>query len=843
MKFLLLLSSIFLLHNSNAQQYPAWNAATILQQMHKLPNHANVLYIAAHPDDENTRLLTYLANERKCRTAYLSLTRGDGGQNLIGAEQGVALGLIRTQELLAARSIDGAEQFFTSAYDFGFSKTSKETFNIWNKEQVLADAVWIIRKFKPDVIITRFPEDARAGHGHHAASGIIAREAFYAAADPKQFTSQFAYGVTPWKATRLVWNTFNFGNASNNTTNDKQLKIDVGQYNTLLGKSYGEIAAASRSKHQSQGFGVPSNRGNQFEYFEHIAGDTAKNDILDGIQISYNRINNQLRPNNFSEQARYIYDSLDVAIQNAIQGFDFVKPQNNIATLTNLLKQLRNTPISVNSEYKQHLLINIILYCAGFYAEATTNKQLHFPNDTIKINFWLNSRISNDIILKNIFYKTNNLNIAANLIENKNFQTSKAIYLNDKTNFTQPYWLEKPMTNGNFVLPNQQKVGQADIDYEKVTIVLEVLGELITIDRNIQHKFTDPVKGEIFQPIFIVPAIDITVANDVIVNTPKVSNAVQVIVTPNKKIKQSTSWVYGKSKCDTLYNGFVLNDSLEISIPISKSINTFNFKNTPCLNEVTYAFSNKQENIYNDKHLQVIQYDHIPTIAYNTNNNVKFINENYITTTFKRVGYIEGAGDKVKEALQQLGYIVDVLTKKDINTVNLKKYATIITGIRAYNTNDWLNTVYTELMTYIKNGGNLIVQYNTSNQLGAIKSKMAPYPFTISRNRITNENAQVTILNQKEGLLNYPNVINQNDFKNWVQERTVYEAIDMDSNYRSIFEMNDDEEKPTKGGLIIAPYGKGNFMYCSLALFRQLPAGVPGAYKLLINMIEAKPNK
>jgi LmbE family N-acetylglucosaminyl deacetylase len=264
------------------------NSATILSGLKDLNVLGSVMYIAAHPDDENNAFLPFLTKELHYRTAYLSLTRGDGGQNLIGKEQGVELGLIRTQELLAARKIDGAEQYFSTAYEFGFSKSAAEALRIWDHQKVLADVVWMIRKWQPDIIITRFPGDARAGHGHHAASSIIANEAFKAAADPNQFKEQFAFGVAPWQAKRIIWNTFNFGSV--NTTNSNQFSVEVGGFNPLEGKSYGEIGAEARTMHKSQGEGRPRRRGTSKEFFETTGGEAPKETLLDGVDISWNRL-------------------------------------------------------------------------------------------------------------------------------------------------------------------------------------------------------------------------------------------------------------------------------------------------------------------------------------------------------------------------------------------------------------------------------------------------------------------------------------------------------------------------------------------------------------------------
>ena len=289
----LLAFSLLIVLLQSISLYAQQASSALFQDIKKLGVVGSVLYIAAHPDDENTRLITYLANERLLRTGYLSLTRGDGGQNLIGQEQGVELGLIRTQELLAARRIDGGEQFFTRAFDFGYSKTPVETFAIWDRDKILQDVVLVIRKFKPDVVITRFPTTGEGGHGHHTASAILAEEAVEAAADPSKFPEQLALTGGAWKVKRLFWNTFNFG--GNSTIREDQLKLDVGGYNSFLGKSYGEIAALSRSQHKSQGFGVPLSRGESLEYFKQLKGAPVKKDLLEDIPTSWSDRYHQLR--------------------------------------------------------------------------------------------------------------------------------------------------------------------------------------------------------------------------------------------------------------------------------------------------------------------------------------------------------------------------------------------------------------------------------------------------------------------------------------------------------------------------------------------------------------------
>src|SRR6188474_118195 len=351
-------------------------SADIYLGLRKLNVLGSVLYVAAHPDDENTRLITYFSKDKLYRTGYLSLTRGDGGQNLIGNEQGIELGLIRTQELLSARRMDGGEQFFTRAYDFGFSKNPGETFTKWDREKILSDVVWVIRKFQPDIIITRFPTTGEGGHGHHTASAILANEAFAAAADPTRFVEQLKY-VQPWQVKRILWNTFNFGNT--NTQREDQYKLDVGGYNPLLGKSYGEIAAESRSQHKSQGFGVPAGRGEALEYFTATKGDQPKSELLEGIDISWKKIAGG--------------DALEKMINDLAASFDFLHPENSVKALVLLYKALNAMPVGYWRNKKLDETKQLIEQCSGLWMDVFTSEQFAIQTDSIRLNFQFNNRL------------------------------------------------------------------------------------------------------------------------------------------------------------------------------------------------------------------------------------------------------------------------------------------------------------------------------------------------------------------------------------------------------------------------------------------------------------------
>lgn len=813
---------------SFSQAPPAYNSADIYQQLKKLNVLGSVLYIAAHPDDENTRLLTYFANESLYRTGYLSLTRGDGGQNLIGDEQGIDLGLIRTQELLSARRIDGAEQFFSRAYDFGFSKSSDEALQFWNHDKILSDVVWVIRNFQPDVIITRFPGDARAGHGHHAASSILAKEAFAAAADSTRFPEQFKYGVKPWQAKRILWNTFNFG--GNNTISNDQFKIDAGGYNALLGESYGEIAAQSRSQHKSQGFGVSAQRGKSLEYFDLLAGIPVTNNLFDGVDTSWNRVAGTA---NIQQQ-----------VNEVVSKFQFEHPENSVAALVNLYKAIQQLPNGYWKHKKLAEVQQLIIECCGIYAEATTNAEFAVQQQKFNVQFFIDKRLNVDVSLKTVQLLSMDSAVNTNLSTNTNLGFSHSFVVDDNTPVTQPYWLQYGIDSiGSFRVKDQLLIGkpQNDAAYN-AAFTFTVNGTDITINKPVQYKFTDPVKGEQYEPFIVINPLSITVQPAVVLTNIKQNNQKIKIDEVHAQVK---SYVETKQTKLKLYfvqdkdSAFIKDTTVDLeynqvydfSFPLSKYYKAN--KSEPSV-AVEVSINNKPESYTGDLHS--IQYDHIPYIHYYATDKVHVVNEE-VKTIGKHIGYITGAGDKLPQSLEQMGYDVKFLNEKDITPANLKQFDAIITGVRAYNVHDWLNEKYWVLMNYIQNGGNLIVQYNTNNQIGSVKTNIGPYNFNISRTRVTEENAEVHILLPNNPALNYPNKITDADFKNWIQERSTYHADQLDSNYQALLGMHDVNEKESNGALIVAKYGKGNFVYAGIVFFRQLPAGVGGAYRLMANLI------
>ncbi|WP_324757750.1 PIG-L family deacetylase [Sphingobacterium thalpophilum] len=805
---IIILSSLFSKSTVQAQN-PQWNAAEIKLNLEKLNVLGSVLYFAAHPDDENTRLIAWLAQEKKYKTGYLSLTRGDGGQNLIGTEQGIGLGLIRTQELLAARRIDKGEQFFSSAYDFGFSKTPEETFAFWDKQRVLREAVWLIRKFRPDVIITRFPPDARGGHGHHQASAILAHEAFKAAADPQQFPEQLEH-VQPWQAKRLLWNTFNFGGQDN--TAEDQLKVDIGAYNALLGASYGEIAAHSRSSHKSQGFGSAAQRGSSTEYFEYVDGVPASTSLLEGVDTSWKRVKNSAKV-----QSR---------ILKIIQNYQVDRPEASVSDLIQLHQELDQIDDVYWRGEKKKEVEKLILACSGIWFESIARNTDYAVGDRIHIDNAIITRATGvDVELLKLNGKAINKKLAGNLL----FKDS--IFVN-ADNLTQPYWLIEAHAKGKFNVSDFSLTGYPDNPNKpKVHFELAVNGMPIAFDQDIEYKYTDPVRGELYHPIAIMPQI--TAKSESPLALIRNGEAINIRVSfqkhgqiPNQAAKLRVlapkGWEIVPTELDLQFDAHTTVLSKEIHIrPLDADISSID----------TLRFQQEQKEPLRE--VKAIDYSHIPEIVYFPETAIKISNIQLLNEV-KHVAYVHGAGDLIPESLNAIGIHVDVLSSEQLLKTDLAAYDAVILGVRSFNVNKNIAQVQTKLLDYVQGGGTVLTQYNVSN--GLVSKNFGPYAFSLGRNRVTDELAPVHY-DEKDPVFNYPNKITAADFENWVQERGLYFAENIDKRYRTPIAMHDPGEGLHKGSLLVTSYGKGKFVYTSLSFFRQLPAGVPGAYRLFVNLL------
>ncbi|RYU88001.1 PIG-L family deacetylase [Mucilaginibacter terrigena] len=830
-------------HLAFSQTSPPSDIGTIRQNLKKLNVLGSVLYIAAHPDDENTRLLGYLAQEKHYRTGYLSLTRGDGGQNLIGTEQGELLGLIRTQELLAARRMDGAEQFFSRANDFGFSKSPEETLKFWDKDKVLGDMVWVIRNFRPDVMICRFPTTGEGGHGNHTASAILAQEAFSAAADPKRYPEQLKY-VGVWQAKRLLWNTFNFGNT--NTTAPDQFKINVGGYNPLLGKSYGEIAAESRSNHKTQGFGSARQRGDAFEYFKTILGDAPKTDLMDGVDVSWTRTP--------------FGTPIAQKITAITKAFNDDAPQASVPALVALLGDVDQTVATnkafqtvrltevANSSYdywhkqKTKELKDLIAACAGLWFESYAKEPTYAVGDSMIVLNQVINRSGKELSAINVnsggaygrAVESIDSNMPSNELRSFNFEMRQ-----DQTPvkiITQPYWLTAAHGIGSYTLLSDTLAGYPENpDVLKTKFSFRIAGKNIVYYRPIQYKYVDPARGEIYQPLEITPPVTANIAEKVYAFNNTQPQTVQIklksftTASGSISLKPVAGWKISPAKID--FTGKNKGDEWAVAFTVSPTdtkTNTAVLQADVIANGKTFS-----------QGLLDIRYNHIPAITIFPPAQARLVSID-LKTAGKKIGYIAGAGDLVPDALREVGYEVHQLTENEIINGDLSVYDAIVTGVRAYNVNQRLAYEQPRLLEYVSNGGNLVVQYNNNN--GLVTKQIGPYPFTVVNQRVTEEDAKVSFTDPQNPVLNYPNKITGADFNDWTQERGLYFVSNIDSQYSAPLQMNDTGMEPNKGALIVTNFGKGRFVYTSLAFFRELPAGVPGAYRLFINLLSKPKN-
>ncbi len=817
------------------------SASEILLEIKKLHTLGTALYLAAHPDDENTAMIAYLANERHLRTGYLSLTRGDGGQNLIGAEQRELMGLIRTQELLQARRIDGGEQFFTRANDFGFSKNAKESFEIWGKNNVLSDVVRIIRQFRPDVIICRFPPDRRAGHGHHEASTLLALEAFEMAGDKTKFPEQLSE-VSVWQPTRLFWNAYspNFQNAPPDTTNT--ISVEIGKYNPLLGKSNLILAAESRSMHKSQGFGTAKNHGLRTDFLTLLKGKPAKKDIFDDIDLTWNKIKNA--------------GNIDVLLEKIEKNYDFNKPYLIVSQLFEVRKHIMQI-LPQNTDYKNLLekkiiqIDNLIKQSLGLWIDANANIPNTSVQDTVKYEIEASHQSPYKI---NIQYFDMNTNSYKNITSNSSLEMGKLykspnfIFLQkNRFSTSQPYWLNEKIEKGLFQVSNTQKIGLPENPPflqipTQITITFEDnktenLTESLTFLAPITYKYTKAEDEEIYRPLEITPEVMVNFSEKTFLFASEQEETIEVAVRAGKKD------VKGTLKLDVPQGWRVEPLTQNFEIGQKDQEKDFTFKIFPPKNA---SNNNKAKmkafiKLENDKDFQPakgitrIDYRHIPlqTIFPNAET---LLNRLDLKTTKKNIAYIAGAGDEIPRYLTQIGYEVTLLDKNTLAKESLDKYASIVIGVRAYNTEEHLVNEQEKLKKYVENGGTLVVQYQTAQRL--LVKNFGIYPFTLSRERVTVEEAPIKMLLPEHEILNTPNKITQDDFADWVQERGLYFADTWAKEYTAILASNDPNEPELQGGLLVANYGKGKFVYTGYAFFRQIPAGVSGAIRLFVNLLD-----
>lgn len=816
----------------SAQGQRQADAGEILHKIQKLNIVGSALYVAAHPDDENTRLISYLSNETKVRTAYLSLTRGDGGQNLIGPELREKLGVIRTQELLAARATDGGQQFFSRANDFGYSKTPKETLSIWDEEKVLEDMVWVIRNFKPDIMINRFDHRTPGTtHGHHTSSAMLSVKAFELAADSSAYPDQLKY-VDVWQPSRLFFNTswWFYGSREKFAEADKSklTSVDIGVYYPLLGLSNNEIAGLARSQHKCQGFGTDLDRGEQSEYLELIKGNwpNRQKDLFSNLELSWNRLENGL--------------TIGQMVAILEESFNPAAPEESLPLLLETRKQILELPDPYWRKIKLAEIDEIIKACIGLYFEFTTEEATACPGATIEVameaiarnpvphQLTLDSLVVSGLGIDTSMHLT--LGELARVNQDHKWYHQAKIPVNE--DYATPYWLEYPWQQGMYTVPDPLKRGAPENPpaYE-AEIHLTLGAHNFTYTEPLQHKKVDPAIGEIYSPFYITPPAVVSFAEEVLVfaddqvKTARIKvKALQDSISGQLKITAPKGWVIQPQQFDLAIQSKYDEVAFEIKIQAGKKATSGE------LFAAVIDDSGKRHGYQ----LSEINYDHIPKQMVLLPAQTRLI-QLELEKAGDKVGYIMGAGDEIPSALQQVGYEVELLEEENISADHLADFDAIVIGIRAYNTVEWLNRKQSILFEYIEKGGTLITQYNTSYRLKT--DQIGPYPIKISRERVTDETAPMKLLDEKHPLFKFPNKIEEDDFSNWVQERGLYFAGEWDERYSPLLSAHDEGEPDRLGSLLVAPYGKGVFVYTGISWFRQLPAGVPGAYRLFANLL------
>ena len=774
----------------------------------------SVLMIAAHPDDENTALLAWLARGRKVRTGYLSVTRGEGGQNLIGAEQGDLMGVIRTQELLAARRIDGAEQFFTRAIDFGFSKTAEETLRVWGREQVLGDIVLVIRRFRPDVVMLRFSGTSRDGHGHHESSAILGKEAFSAAADPGRFPEQLGQ-VQPWQAKRLMFNVFSFSAEQERAAaqTSGRVEVDAGVYDAVLGYSYGEVAGMSRSLHRSQGFGAAERKGPLRNYLTTIGGEPASRDIFDGIDITWNRVPGGA--------------AVEPLLAQAARGYEPEHPEKTVELLLKARKLIAVLNDLVAKRKLAELDETAGLLC-GLWLDAAADRQAVVPGSSL--------RVTTTVLNRSQFPLADQ---QGPLAYNAPRSAAISVPVEENHPISQPFWLRNPKKAGLYDVPGLDLRGVAD-NPPDLTVPFRIRAgdQDLEFLRPVVFRKVDRVLGEVTRPVLIVPPVSVSLSSPHILfpdgGSRKLEVQVRALVpkvSGELLLRAPAGW-----RAEPAKSQFQLADSGEqVVVPVKVTPGAGSSRGE--LSVIALVAGREVAT-----GMVTIDYPHIPSQTVFYPSTASLVRAE-VKTLARNIGYVMGAGDDVPDALRQIGCEVRLLTADDLARADLNGFDAIVTGVRAYNTRPDLRANQQRLLDYVQRGGTLVVQYNVleGGFLGgdpSALSKIGPYPMRISRDRVTEEDAPVTFA-ANHPVMTTPNRITSPDFDGWVQERGLYFASQWDPKYEPLLQSGDSGEKPLAGGTLFARYGKGVYIFTGYSWFRQLPAGVPGAFRIFANFLSA----
>ena len=822
---------------------------------------ARVLVIGAHPDDEDTQLITWLARGRQVETAYLSLTRGDGGQNLIGNELGPLLGMIRTNELLAARRLDGGRQFFSRAFDFGFSKSADETYTHWPKDSILRDVVTVVRAFRPQVIVAVFSGTPRDGHGPHQVSAILAREAFDAALDTVRFPRSATLGLGAWTPLK-------FYRAARFAPDEATLSFNVGELSPFRGQSYAEIASDSRSQHLSQGFGSLQRRGTSMDYLKleasrrspPIARETSP---LETIAIGWDRFATV----RVQDGVRGALDSLDGAIAAVRRVENLASPAAMVAPLARVVRLLdrareglpcpRNPYAGGCFDEQGDLAMSLetalrraqaaLLSAAGVLVEATGPRELLAVRDTMPVTISVYNQGRSQVTLESAsVWMTGAYGPALSgspmTIAPDSTGRMTLPLVGDRASV--PWWLEWGMTGDVFNPPPPNSpngsniaIGEDRVAATRARVRLRIEGVPFTVDAGpVVYRYADPARGERRRPVAAVPAIGVTFPDAV--QYARVGSSLDRVY--SVLVRSSASAPRGVTVSLSLPAGLSTDSLVRRTAlpPFGSTTVSFRVRGTLPAGK-HYVSATATSNGETFMHGWVpIEYDHIRPMRYYRPAGVEINAVDAALPKNAQLAYIRGVGDNVAPMLQELGVSVTMLSPEQLATADLSRFGSVVVGPRAFAASPVLAAQAGKLQDYARNGGTVVVQYGQSEMQAA---GILPYAITLSRTaeRVTDEKASVRVLDAHSPLLSSPNRITDADFSGWVQERSTYMPTTADPHYLHLLEMHDPGERPNENSVLVAPLGKGAYVYTTLALFRQLPAGVPGAARIFLNLLAA----
>ncbi|HEX2204540.1 MAG TPA: PIG-L family deacetylase [Longimicrobium sp.] len=832
-------------------------AAALGLALRRLGTTKRVLMVGAHPDDEDTQLLAALALEQGADVAYLSLTRGEGGQNGIGPELGEGLGLLRTEELLAARRVDGARQFFTRAYDFGFSKSAEETWRHWPRDVLLGDVVAVIRRFRPDIVIPVFSGTPRDGHGHHQVSAILAREAYLAAGDSTKFPEQIAAGLRPHRPAKLYRSLRGSGEGAT-------ARLQIGNLDPLIGRSPFQLAMASRSRHRSQDMGRPEPAGPRWGYLLRLlpapAGEEASiwagiDTLMGGRTLSPSRSAHPL------ERAMTVYDLTIAEIKDSAS---VLNPGALVPRLAGALAALRPTLRPgdrggrlIDPEETRFRIDNerrdaeeALALAAGLVLDAVASDARIVPGQdfTLDLTLWNGGREAVQVdslvpVLPAGWTAARADSASATTVEPGGLLARRfRVRVPASARTTEPYFLSGGRRGGAlYRWPDDRSVHGLPFEPAPVRAAarVRVAGAALPLETEATFREVDLRQGELRRPVLVVPAVSVIVEPRVVLHPEGAGRPLRLRVRlasedpggieGTLRFQAPAGWRVEPAEVPLkLGDGERREVEVDVHVPAGAGQRNPEWA-------VTARFESNDARRFT-RGVEIVDYPHVRARPLPRDAETRVRIAPVAVPRGLRVAYIEGAGEEGPGVLAQIGIVPDLLDAEDLATGDLSTYDVIVAGSRAYEVRHDLMANNARLLEYVRRGGTFIVQYN---KYELVEGRFTPFPLTMARphGRVTDEEAPVRILDPSHPVFTTPNRITENDFAGWVQERGLYFADTWDPAYTPLLETGDPGEAPLRGGLLVAKHGQGTYVYTGLAFFRQLPEGVPGAWRLFANLL------